>query len=153
MVDLEQVNRHPFFRKIGCFSVDLTSPRDGMRAVDYAADLLRGNAGVIIFPQGKIEPNDVRPLKIHRGVEAIIARVPGAVVWPISLRCDFWLEQRAEAMVHLAPRQSGSDGLAETLQAGLDTLQAAGRNSTEGLVALRGRASISHWKDRFKKVK
>src|ERR1700722_5942599 len=55
--------RFGFFRRIGAFSVDRTDPVSVRASLEYAAGLFhRPRAGVWIFPQGKIEANDARPL-------------------------------------------------------------------------------------------
>ncbi|HLL90503.1 MAG TPA: lysophospholipid acyltransferase family protein, partial [Tepidisphaeraceae bacterium] len=103
MVDARQVAEHPFFRRIGGFSVDRGNPRDGLRAVRHAADLLNATpCAVVVFPQGQIQPADARPLSFEHGVSRIIERAPLARVVTVALRYEFWLEQRAEAMLSIA---------------------------------------------------
>ena len=148
MSDLVQVRRHPFFRRVGAFSVDRTSPRDGMRAVRYAADLLNaGGNAVVVFPQGGVRPPDERPLRFERGVERILSLAPAATVVVVALRYEFWLDQRPELLVDLsvgAGREA--DPLRQQMVQGLDRLAAAGRAYRVGdRLLLVGRTSIANW--------
>ena len=157
MIDEVQVRRHPFFRRLGGFSVDRTRPRDGLAALDYAANLLRGGASVVIFPQGAIRPNDERPLRFEPGVARLIERVPAARVVPVALRYEFWVEQRAEALVRWGAERTYATGesrarvladLREWMEASLDVLKGHGlRHEPAPHVVLAGRRSISRWKD------
>ncbi len=159
MADAQQVAAHPFFSRIGAFSVDRADPRDGMRAVRHAADLLKGGASVVIFPQGRIRPADARPLGFESGVGRIVRivrRVPGVAVVPVGLRYEFWQEQRAEALVAIGrevrpegpPREvtAAVEGAVESLVAGLVE---AGKAQRAGRVVLRGKRSVSRWKEAF----
>ena len=59
LIDARQVRRHPFFRRVGGFGVDLDDPADRLRGLRHAAGLLRQSgepAALVIFPQGRIEP-------------------------------------------------------------------------------------------------
>jgi len=154
MIDAEQIAEHPFFRRVGGFSVDRARPRDGMAAIRYAVDRLRDPAAVVIFPQGQIVGVDQRPLGFESGVARIIAGCPAAQVIPVALRYDFWAEQRGEALMHIgAPvdctglsRRQMIATLERAVTAGLDELTNASSRRVEGEVLLRGKRSISQWK-------
>ena len=92
--------RFGFFRRIGAFSVDRTDPISVRASLDYAAGLLqRPRAGVWVFPQGKIETNDVRPLVFQAGIRALVRRAGRVRVVPVALRYDFWQDERPEALI------------------------------------------------------
>ena len=92
--------RFGFFRRIGAFSVDRTSPVSVRASLDYASELLRGpRAGVWVFPQGKIEANEVRPLRFQPGIRALIRRAGRVRVVPVAFRFEFWQDERPEALV------------------------------------------------------
>jgi hypothetical protein len=159
MIDERQVREHPFFRRVGGFSVDRTSPRDGLRAVRYAAELLRASPppAIVVFPQGEIVPNDARPLAFESGVARLIEAAPaGTRVVPVALRYEFWLEQRAEALAGWGAERTygGIDRrvvvaeLASTITRQLDELKSHGLAARPGdVVPLRGKRSISNWKE------
>ena len=92
--------RFGFFRRIGAFSVDRTDPRSVRSSLEYASNLLRRpRAGVWIFPQGKIESNDVRPLVFQPGIRALVRRAGRVRVVPVAFRYEFWQDERPEALV------------------------------------------------------
>jgi 1-acyl-sn-glycerol-3-phosphate acyltransferase len=145
MSDLAQIKKHPFFRRVGAFSVDRTSPRDGMRAIQFAADLLNTPpCAVVIFPQGKIEPANRRPMLFQRGIERIIERAPSAQVVLVAIRYEFWLNQRPEILLDLCvAKHRTATGLAEQMTIQLDRLSKAGLGFETGpRILLTGRRSI-----------
>ena len=154
MIDEVQVREHPFFRRVGGFSVDRSNPRDGLRAIDYASELLNRNAmSVIVFPQGELRHNDVRPLGFESGVARIVEKCPGAKVITVALRYEFWTEQRAEALVSAdefndrhQKRDAVMRSLEEQITGQLDRLQQRARGFETGEILLQGRPSISKWK-------
>jgi 1-acyl-sn-glycerol-3-phosphate acyltransferase len=89
MMDAKNLRRLPFFAKVGAFGVDLDDPRDGARAMRFAAKLLdRPGRLVWIFAQGREVPTTARPLGFRRG-SAEIARVARqAVVVPVAIRYE-----------------------------------------------------------------
>ncbi len=151
MAELEQVRKHPFFRRVGAFSVDRASPRDGLRAVRYAAELLRRPNAVLIFPQGGARPADERPLRFEGGVERILTMAPTATVVVVALQYEFWTDQRPELLVDLSAGTSRTtDGLRQQLTDRLDALAMAGRTHAPGdRMLVRGRPSISEWAQRL----
>jgi hypothetical protein len=79
MMDAKNLEKLPFFRRVGAFGVHLDDARDGARALRYGAGLLdRPRRAVWIFPQGKTCPV-TEPL-VFRGGSARIAKLPSAWV-------------------------------------------------------------------------
>jgi len=89
MMDAKNLERLAFFKKVGAFGVDLEDPRDGVRAMRYAAKLLdRPGRLVWIFPQGREVPITQRPLGFRPG-SAVVARfAKKACVVPAALRYE-----------------------------------------------------------------
>ena len=168
MIDEVQVRKHPFFRRVGGFSVDRSRPRQALQAVRYAAGLLngtnpalppaktgKGRAAVVLFPQGKILPNDLRPLAFEAGVGRLIEMASEVRVVPVALRYEFWIDQRAQAMLWLG-RERSMAGLSrprivgeleEAVTVGLKHLTSHGLNYRPGdRLLLQGRPSITEWK-------
>lgn len=91
MMDAKNLERLPFFGKVGAFGVSLDDPSDGARAMRYAAKLLSGGGGsnrlVWIFAQGREVPITVRPLGFRPG-SGEIARLARAAVVPGALRYE-----------------------------------------------------------------
>ena len=135
--------RFGFFRRIGAFSVDRTDPTSVRASLDYASRLLqRPRGGVWIFPQGKIEANDIRPLTFQPGIRAIVRRAGRVRVIPVAFRFEFWQDERPEALVRFG--EASWVDLAD-LPTLIPTFEA---RLTEELDALRGDA-IAQAANRF----
>lgn len=100
MMEHFNLRRFGFFRRIGAFSVDRTDPAAVRQSLDYTLKLLeRPRAAVWIFPQGRIVPNDARPITFQAGLRVLLARAGRLRVLPVALRYEFWQDERPEALV------------------------------------------------------
>jgi 1-acyl-sn-glycerol-3-phosphate acyltransferase len=152
MSELDAVRKHPFFRRVGAFTVDRTDRRDGLRAVRHAAELLNaGPSAVLVFPQAAVRPTDERPIRFERGVERILSLAPAADVVVVALRYEFWTDQRPELLVDVsAGTTRTAEGLRRQLTDRMDALAAAGRAYRAGdQILVEGRPSISDWAQRL----
>ena len=152
--------RFGFFRRIGAFSVDRTNPASVRASLEYAAGLLRSpRAGVWIFPQGKIETNDVRPLTFQPGIRALVRRAGRVRVVPVAFRYDFWQDERPEALVRFGiptwvdrpDLPTLIDTFEARMTAELDTLRAESirQDPTRFVPLMHGRESVSERYARF----
>ncbi len=91
MMEEKQLRKLFFFRWLGAFSVVRENRREAIKSVTYAANLLseKFNRTLLIFPQGEILPNDVRPLQFYQGLARVIERVPVCRIVPAALRLEF----------------------------------------------------------------
>lgn len=133
MTEHSNMLKYGFFRRIGAYSVDRSSPAAVREAIAYTAELLRSpNSGVWIFPQGRIVCNDVRPLEFQGGLRAIARRAGRTRIVPTALRYEFWQDERPEALARfgepMVVEGSETDRVLETvrerLTAELDALRA-----------------------------
>jgi len=103
MIEDTQLVRYKFFRAMGGFSVNRYNARSALHSLSYAASILTGapRRMLLIFPQGEIQANDVRPLTFYSGVGHIVRKVALAQgscdVYPLALRYEFIGEQRPDA--------------------------------------------------------
>jgi len=104
IIELQQLQKHRFFTRVGAFSLDQSHPRSFPATLRYAAELLtdehpRQNA-LWIFPQGKIEHVDKRPLVFFKGTASIVSRVlekiPQLYLVSIVSRIEYLDEQKPE---------------------------------------------------------
>jgi len=113
MMEEPQLARYGFFRYCGVFSVDRHDPREGMRSVAYAAQLLAGHSQrvVWIFPQGEIQPNDKRPFVTFAGAAHVAKRAAPVRCIPMALRFEFAGQQRPEALIRLGEAHIVADSV------------------------------------------
>lgn len=85
IMDEEQLRKYPFFRKLGAFSVDRSHPRSALNALEYAVDALQqDHSSLYIFPQGKIEPEFIDPMKFEGGLAWLYRSLPNVDFVPIA---------------------------------------------------------------------
>ncbi len=108
MVEETQLARYQFFRFCGGFSVDREDARKAMESLRYAVEVLSTGARrmLLIFPQGEIRANDVRPLRFYTGAAHIARRVAErrghCWLYPMALRYEFIGEQKPYAFIRIA---------------------------------------------------
>jgi hypothetical protein len=101
-MDITQLRKFNFFRKLGLFGIDPDS-KASMRAMgDYVAARFASDPlpTLWITPQGRFA--DVRsPLRIRPGAAAIAGATPNIHVISLAIEYTFWLDQRPEVMLRL----------------------------------------------------
>ena len=70
-----------------------------VESLQYAAELLRKQYAVWIFPQGDIEHLEKRPIRFFSGVAYLLQQCPDAVVVPVTMYYSFCHRQRPEASI------------------------------------------------------
>ncbi len=103
MMEEKNLLEHKFHRKLGAFSVIRENPRDAVKSINYAAEILREkeNRLVWIFPQGKISPNDTRPIGFFNGLSRIVEKVGRIETVPLAFRYEFLGEYKAEMLTKI----------------------------------------------------
>ncbi len=101
LMGAEGLLEHPFFLRGGAFGFDREDPGDGAAVVRYAATLLRGREGRVlwIFPQGQERPPG-EALSFERGA-AVVARLSRAPVVPVGIRYLFLGEERPRLLISI----------------------------------------------------
>jgi 1-acyl-sn-glycerol-3-phosphate acyltransferase len=98
----EELQRYPFFRRLGCFGIT-TDRLDDLRALPpYANALLTGGPSrtLWVLPQGELLP--ARMPLVFRSLMARFARTnPDVPLVPVAVRYEFRLDQRAECFVRV----------------------------------------------------
>lgn len=68
----EQLKRYWFFKKLGCYSIDLNDHRKMIPSLKYTMDLLlKSNNIITIYPQGEIQAYEQRPVGVRDGIDFI----------------------------------------------------------------------------------
>lgn len=103
MMEERQLKNLFLFRRLGAFSVIREKPREALKSIDYAANLLAENSKrtLWIFPQGEILPNDLRPIKFYNGLAKIIQKVGNCSVISLSIRYEFLGEFKPRVFVKI----------------------------------------------------
>jgi hypothetical protein len=150
-----QLERYPFFRRIGCFGVTENTLADARLVSDYAARVLRTGEGrtLWLFPQGDLLPARA-PIHFRSGTARLAHASAGVPIVPIAVRFEFRGEQRPECVVRLGEATTAAPGertaaltrrLEELLRGELAALDAAlARPDLVGYrPVLGGRGSLS----------
>lgn len=86
MMEDVQLHRYKFFRRIGVFSINLSSARSSMKSLRYAIRSMdRPNAALYIYPQGKITPFSTRSLDFRNGIGWLAKKLPRADLVPVGI--------------------------------------------------------------------
>jgi len=111
MMEEKQLRELFLFRKLGAFSVVREKPREAVKSINYAADLLKENPNrtILIFPQGEILPNDIRPLEFYNGLSRIIEKAEMCSAVPIALRYEFLGNYKPEIYVKINAPETFND--------------------------------------------
>ncbi len=68
----EQLKKYWFFKKLGCYSIDLNDNRKMIVSLKYTMDLLlKPNNLVTIYPQGEIQAYDEKHIVLKEGIDFI----------------------------------------------------------------------------------
>ncbi len=98
----EELQRYPFFRRLGCFGIT-TDRLDDVRAIPaYAASLLQSGPSrtLWVLPQSELLP--ARTPLLFRSLLARFARaMPEVPLVPVAVRYEFRMDQRAECFVRV----------------------------------------------------
>ena len=164
IIEYQQLKKHRFFTRIGAFSIDRSRQRSVLDTLRYAAELITADSdrqnALWIFPQGKIEPVDQRPLLFLKGTASIVSRVlektPSIYLVSVVSRIEYLGEQKPElSLSFLEPRlltrdeYSNADDLTAYMQGTterhLDELGGKIRKGRldEALTLVKGRESIN----------
>ena len=107
LMEEKQLKKLFLFRRLGAFSVVRENPREAVKSIYYAADLLKENSNrtLWIFPQGEILPNDKRPLSFYNGVSRVVEKAGRVLTVPAAMRYEFRGEFKPEIFVKIGSPQ------------------------------------------------
>ncbi|MEK7725409.1 MAG: lysophospholipid acyltransferase family protein [Acidobacteriota bacterium] len=108
MMEEKQLRNLFLFRKLGAFSVIRESPREAVKSIKYAANLLKEKQDRVIwiFPQGRILPNDIRPIEFYNGISRIAEKVENSYFLPIAIRYEFFGDWKPEIIVKIGKAET-----------------------------------------------
>lgn len=103
MMHEKNLEKYKFFRNLGAFSIDKQNPKDIIRSLQYAEELLRQGKSVVLFPQGDEFHQEIRPLAFHSGIGYMLEKQPKVPVIPITFYYSFRHDQKPEVWIHQGP--------------------------------------------------
>jgi len=91
----EQLKRYWFFKKLGCYSIDLNDSRKMIVSLKYTMDLLlKPNNLVTIYPQGEIQAYDEKHIVLKEGIDFISKKsTVDFQILPISFKIHYTNER------------------------------------------------------------
>ncbi|WP_064091312.1 lysophospholipid acyltransferase family protein [Rossellomorea aquimaris] len=101
MMSQKGIEDFSFFRKIGAFSVNPESPKDLIVSLRFAEKCLSEQKTVWIFPQGKEEHLEKRPLSFMKGPSYLLEKKPEVDVTFVTFYYTFHHNQRPELYIQL----------------------------------------------------
>jgi len=93
MMQEAQLQKYPFFTRLGVYSVNAGSPKDLRRSLSYSVQLLDRKTTprtlLCLFPQGELKLWDARPLNYKGGIEWILSQYGERVnLLPLAIRIE-----------------------------------------------------------------
>jgi chlorobactene lauroyltransferase len=130
-MDRVQLEKRPFFAKLGAIPIDRSNARSAVNTLDQAADWLN-NPGtcVFLYPQGKLT-DSIEPIVLESGVVRLIENAPMADVVPIGMHIHFRNGPKPELVIRIGKPIVFPSNAPKALV--LQTVQHAIRQELEGI--------------------
>ena len=133
----EQLSRYWFFQKIGAFSIDPSKTKSIAETITYTQSLLHNPRNSSIFyPQGDIEPYELRPITLKRGLQLFLKKIPDVQVLLMGFKIQYYNQKRPAVLVRFGETMSGESIIADfrnyedNFYNNLDSLSHAAFNSS-----------------------
>lgn len=102
MMSEKGIKEFPFFRKIGAYSVDYSSPKDSIKSLQYTLKLLKEESPVWLFPQGEEQHVEKRPLDFKQGVGYLVEKSETPfIITPLSIYYTMRHDQLPECWIRV----------------------------------------------------
>lgn len=91
----EQLKRYWFFKKLGCYSIDLNDNRKIIASLKYTMDLIpNSNKVITIYPQGEIQSYEQRPINLRDGIDFLVKKsTVNFQILPIAFKIHYTNER------------------------------------------------------------
>lgn len=88
----EQLRKYGFFRKLGAYSIEQGNPGQLLQSAAYTKSILGDESSfTVIFPQGKIEPFEKRPIELKNGLKFFINGLNlESYVLPVAFKIHYY---------------------------------------------------------------
>lgn len=148
-MDVAQLRRFGFFRRLGLFGIDPDDPQGASALVEYVVDRYRQapTETLWITPQGRFA--DVRePIRIRAGAALVAARTPGVEVVAVAVEYAFWQDARPEIFLSARPVHADLEGITDVRRAAV-AWQRAMQEALSGAAARLARSVIDRREEAF----
>lgn len=106
----EQLKQYWFFRYVGAFSINIENKISIKNSMNYTVKLMNKKENcVVVYPQGKIEPFQKRPLDIKEGIKLILKNKLDAKIVTIGFKIDYANEQKPFVAVRIGQTFNAED--------------------------------------------
>ena len=110
----EQLSRYWFFQKIGAFSIDPTHTKSIAETVPYTQEAIRSSQNFLVFyPQGDIEPFEMRPLSLKKGLQLFIKKTPDVQVLLLGFKIEYYNQKRPVVVARFGDTMKGESIVAD----------------------------------------
>ncbi|TRZ39727.1 acyl-phosphate glycerol 3-phosphate acyltransferase [Niallia circulans] len=99
MMHEQGLKQFPYFKKLGAFSIDRSSPKETIKTMRYAEMLLNKGKSVWVFPQGDEYHLEKRPLQFQPGALYLQEKVPEIPVIPVCFYYSFAHKRKPEVWI------------------------------------------------------
>lgn len=99
----EQMVKHPFFSKIGAFSINLKDSKSTIRSLRYAINSMkRSNSSLFIYPEGEITPVSSNQPTFKSGLSWLYKQMETEVDFvPIALYQQTFRDSKPELYIYI----------------------------------------------------
>lgn len=99
----KELEKFPFFRKLGGFSINPNSIADVQRSLRYSIELLSeaSDRALWLFPQGAIQHQEIRPIRLMSGLGAMVERMYDLQVVPVLFYYSYDEERKPSVYIRI----------------------------------------------------
>ncbi|WP_059351017.1 lysophospholipid acyltransferase family protein [Bacillus coahuilensis] len=157
------LSKFPFFKKLGAFPVNSHSYKSVVKALQFGVDRIKEGKTVFIFPQGKEEHLEKRPLQFMSGLSYMIEKTPNVKIIPVTFYYTFRHDQKPELFIRIGEEWDETEEVADRkgLTYKLERLMEHEIDQVKNVIIqedvkhytslVRGRLTVSEWMTVLKK--
>jgi 1-acyl-sn-glycerol-3-phosphate acyltransferase len=102
IMEYAQMQRYPFFSRIGAFSIDPASPKSSIKTLRYALEsLTKKKSCLFIYPEGKIVPVSGKTSVFQNGLSWIYQHTEAVDFVPVGIYIDHSKYNKPELNIYI----------------------------------------------------
>jgi hypothetical protein len=142
-MDVAQLGRFRFLRKLGIFGIDPDHPKSLEAMGAYVARRMAtmDRPTIVLTPQGRF--TDVRePMAPRPGAAALLAAHPDMRAWSLAMEYGFWSDARPEVFLRVVAVETPADRRLVGWQRTLEAVMESNRRALAAAVQSRDAAAF-----------